>query len=100
MAFGSGQLFAKKAFSGSSLFAGVKDLIAGTASHALDSTAPLPELSSVVAVREIHEGDKTVPCGARGAIVFVHDGGVGYEVEFVEPVHLVVSASRDELAPA
>jgi len=92
-------MVARKGFS-DNFVSGVKDLIARTVAHVPDSTAPLPELSSVVAVREIHEGDKIAPRGSKGAIVFVHEGGTGYEVEFVEPVHVVISASRDELEPA
>jgi hypothetical protein len=54
----------------------------------------------VRAVREIHEGDETVPAGATGTIVHVIKGGVGYDVEFTAPKHVVISAGRDELAPA
>ena len=94
-------MVARKGLSWFSLGAEVKGLSAKAGAHASGPTPPfLPELSSVVAVREIHEGDKVVPPGAKGAIVFVHDGGAGYEVEFVEPVHVVISASRDELEPA
>jgi hypothetical protein len=57
---------------------------------------PLLELSSVVALREIREGDKSVPKGSEGTIVSVHDGGTRYEVEFVK-VHVVIAAARAEL---
>lgn len=78
---------------------GVKDLIKRT----VPAAPPPPdkprfsELSSVIAIKEIHEGGRTVRPGARGVILFAHDAGVGYEVEFVEPEHLVISASPDEL---
>jgi hypothetical protein len=62
--------------------------------------AVLAEHSRVRAVREIHEGDETVPAGATGTIVHVIKGGVGYDVEFTAPKHVVISAGRDELAPA
>jgi hypothetical protein len=58
----------------------------------------LAEHSMVRAVREIHEGDETVPAGATGTIVHVIKGGVGYDVEFTAPKHVVISAGRDELA--
>jgi hypothetical protein len=80
--------------------AGLTRLLPRPVSAARDSIAPLPELSSVVAASEIHDSGKTVPKGAEGAIVFVHDGGIGYEVEFIKPIHAVVSASRQELEPA
>ncbi len=61
---------------------------------------PLPELSLVRAVREIREGDETVPAGATGTIVHVIKGGIGYDVEFTAPKHVVISAGPDEIAPA
>jgi hypothetical protein len=64
------------------------------------SAVVLAEHSRVKAVREIHEGDETVPAGATGTIVHVIKGGVGYDVEFTVPRHIVISAARDELAPA
>lgn len=93
---GNSELVAKKS-SGSSLFT-VDIPVRRRVSHAPNSAAhALPELSSVVTVHEIREGSKVVPKGSKGAIVFVHEGGAGYEVEFTEPVHLVISASRDDL---
>jgi hypothetical protein len=62
--------------------------------------AVLVEHSRVMAVREIHEGDETVPAGATGTVVHVIKGGGGYDVEFTAPKHVVISAGRDELAPA
>jgi hypothetical protein len=41
-----------------------------------------------------------VPAGATGTVVHVIKGGVGYDVEFIAPKHVVISARRDELAPA
>jgi hypothetical protein len=62
--------------------------------------AVLAEHSRVMAVREIHEGDELVPAGSTGTIIHVIKGGVGYDVEFTSPKHVVISAGRDELAPA
>jgi hypothetical protein len=43
-----------------------------------------------MAVREIHEGDETVPAGATGTVVHVIKGGGGYDVEFTAPKHVVI----------
>jgi hypothetical protein len=59
----------------------------------------LREHACVRAVKVIREGDEVIPCGATGAIVYVIKGGVAYGVEFTHPVHTIVTASRDELAP-
>ncbi len=60
--------------------------------------APLfKEYSLVKARRDIHEGAHSVPAGAIGTIVHVVRGGVGYQVEFTAPKHLVISARPSEL---
>jgi hypothetical protein len=58
------------------------------------------EHSLVRALREIREGADSVPAGATGTIVHVIGGGVGYQVEFTEPKHLVISARPSELGRA
>ncbi len=65
-----------------------------------DEHGVLPELSRVRAIREIEEAGERVPVGATGTVVHVIKGGIGYDVEFTVPRHIVISASRDELAPA
>lgn len=62
--------------------------------------AVLPEHARVRATCSIQDGDESVPAGATGTIVHVIRGGVGYDVEFTSPKHVVVSAARSELAPA
>jgi hypothetical protein len=66
------------------------------------SAAPLvlPEHSRVRAVRDIREGSESVPAGATGTIVHIVKGGIGYDVEFTSPKHVVISANRSELALA
>jgi hypothetical protein len=59
----------------------------------------LREHACVQAVKVIREGDKVIPRGATGVIVYVIKGGVAYGVEFTEPVHTIVTVSRDEIAP-
>jgi hypothetical protein len=63
-------------------------------------TAILAEHSRVKAIQEICDGDDTVPVGAMGTVVHVIKGGVGYDVEFTTPKHVIVSAGRDELSLA
>lgn len=60
----------------------------------------IPEHACVRAVKDIREGDKVVPAGATGTVVHVIKGGVGYDVEFKSPKHVIISAARSELAPA
>jgi hypothetical protein len=57
----------------------------------------IPELS-VVALRysRKHKG-KLLPEGAQGAVVHVYRDGVGYEVEFEEPFHCLVTIDRDDI---
>lgn len=66
------------------------------------SAAPplLPEHSRVRALRDIRDGDESIPAGATGTIVHVVKDGVGYDVEFTSPKHVVISATRSELTPA
>jgi hypothetical protein len=62
-----------------------------------ESTDLIPELS-VVALRHSrkHKG-KVLPEGAQGAVVHAYRGGLGYEVEFEEPFHCVVTVDRDDI---
>jgi hypothetical protein len=66
------------------------------------SAAPplLPEHSRVRALRDIRDGDESIPAGATGTIVHVIKDGVGYDVEFTSPKHVVISAACSEVAPA
>jgi hypothetical protein len=58
---------------------------------------PIAELS-IVALRHAHEHDgKVLPEGAKGAVVHAYRGGAGYEVEFDEPFHCVVTVGRDDI---
>jgi hypothetical protein len=55
---------------------------------------------SMVALTHPHacEGG-TLPEGSRGVVVFVYRDGAGYEVEFVEPFHCVVTLERADIRP-
>lgn len=60
----------------------------------------IPELS-IVALRHPREcGGRTLAAGAIGAVVHTYRDGAGYEVEFSEPFHCVVTVQRDEIQPA
>ena len=53
---------------------------------------------SVVALRRSRECDgKVLPEGAKGAVVHAYRDGAGYEVEFEEPFHCVVTVGRDDI---
>jgi Domain of unknown function (DUF4926) len=45
------------------------------------------------------EAQGDLPAGSLGTIVFVHDGGEAFEVEFVEPFAAVITLRRDEFEP-
>lgn len=60
-------------------------------------TEVIPELS-IVALRHPHKHDgKVLPEGTKGAVVHTYRGGAGYEVEFDEPFHFVVTVGRDDI---
>lgn len=40
-----------------------------------------------------------LPEGTRGIVVHAYRGGAGYEVEFAEPFHAVVTVTRDDIEP-
>ncbi|HWB50184.1 MAG TPA: hypothetical protein VG651_13820 [Stellaceae bacterium] len=59
----------------------------------------IPELS-IVALRHSRVCDgKVLPEGAKGAVVHAYRGGAGYEVEFEEPFHCVMTVDRDDIRP-
>ena len=59
---------------------------------------PIPELS-VVALRHPQECDgRVLPEGSREPSYAYRDGA-GYEVEFSEPFHCVVTVNRDDIRP-
>ena len=41
-----------------------------------------------------------LPSGSHGAIVLVHRDGVAFEVEFVEPLAIVVTLEAGDIEPA
>lgn len=59
----------------------------------------IPELSVVALTHALPQGEKTLPEGTTGAVVFAYRDGVGYEVEFDEPFHCVVTVERDDIRP-
>jgi hypothetical protein len=60
-------------------------------------TDTIPELA-VVALRHSHRyHGKVLPEGTKGAVVHAYRDGVGYEVEFDEPFHCVITVGRDDI---
>jgi hypothetical protein len=57
-----------------------------------------PELSIVSLVRDVEADGRTFPAGARGTIVAAYADGEGYEVEFFEPMHGVVTVGTRDIA--
>jgi hypothetical protein len=60
---------------------------------------PIPELSIVVLTHPYECRAGVLPKGATGAVVFAYRDGVGYEVEFDQPFHCVVTVERDDIRP-
>jgi hypothetical protein len=59
-----------------------------------------PELLSVVVLKEQRECEgKMLPAGATGAVVYAYRDGAGYEVEFTEPFHCVLTVYRNDIRP-
>jgi hypothetical protein len=89
----------KTVFGGTILGEGVTSRLRKMTAAASEPPA-LPEHARVRAVKDIHEGDESVPAGATGTVLHVIKGGVGYDVEFTYPKHVIISALPSELAPA
>jgi hypothetical protein len=77
---------------------GTRSAIGGVAAASAESQA-FQEHSLVRAAKEIRDGDKIVPRGSSGTIVHIIEGGVGFDVEFTSPEHVIISAHRSELEP-
>lgn len=59
---------------------------------------PIEELSVVALTRDIPLGHTgCLPEGSSGAVVFVHNHGEAYEVEFTDPVELVVTLAAHDI---
>ena len=57
----------------------------------------IPELSIVALThRRVCDG-RVLPEGSTGAVVYAYRDGAGYEVEFEEPFHCVVTVGRDDI---
>jgi hypothetical protein len=59
----------------------------------------LPELSTVALRHSQQCKGGVLPEGAKGAVVYAYRDGAGYEVEFVEPFHCVLTVRRDDIRP-
>lgn len=59
---------------------------------------PHSELSVVSLVRDMEVDGRTFPAGARGTVVAAYADGKGYEVEFFEPTHGLVTVEAEDLA--
>lgn len=56
------------------------------------------ELSVVALTHSVETGGQWMPSGAKGTIVAAYADGVGYEVEFEEPFHAVLTLAAGDLA--
>jgi hypothetical protein len=55
------------------------------------------ELSLVSTRHAVDVDGRTLPAGANGTVVAAYADGIGYEVEFFEPFHAVVTLEAGDL---
>jgi len=55
------------------------------------------ELSVVALTHPIEIDDKSLPAGSLGTVVAAYDDGLGYEVEFENPFHAVITLEARDL---
>lgn len=58
------------------------------------------ELSVVRLVRTVKVGPRAMPSGTLGTVVGCYANGIGYEVEFAEPFHTIVTLVESDLVTA
>ena len=64
---------------------------------------PQPDFAELDVVRlraAIYDDGRTIPIGTLGTVVFRHTGGEAFEVEFIDPVNMVVTLRPWDLAGA
>jgi hypothetical protein len=77
-------------------------------SHIADDSGPshdrtypardFAELSVVTLKKSIDVKGRSLPAGTKGTIVAAYSDGIGYEVEFFEPFHAVVTLEGNDLS--
>ena len=70
----------------------------GGSSATGSKTARFAELSPVTLKRPVDVQGRRLPVGARGTVVAAYRDGIGFEVEFLDPFHAVVTLEADDLA--
>ena len=74
------------------------------ASHATDTNvagetpSPIAELSIVRLGKPVQTKEGTLPSGASGTVVHVHDDCRAFIIEFYEPFHAVATVEADAIA--
>ncbi|WP_439546718.1 DUF4926 domain-containing protein [Sandarakinorhabdus sp.] len=64
----------------------------------LRNRAALAELDSVRLAVDVAADGVTIPAGAEDVVVAVYANGKACEVEFIEPVHAVVTIELNQIA--
>jgi Domain of unknown function (DUF4926) len=67
--------------------------------HTAERPRSIPELSIVSLKRSRECEGKVLPEGTTGAVVYAYRDGAGYEVEFAEPFHCVLTVGADDIQP-
>ena len=68
------------------------------AEGAVPTVRRFAELSVVALTHPVETGGQWLPGGAKGTVVAAYADGTGYEVEFEEPFHAVVTLAAGDLA--
>jgi hypothetical protein len=63
-----------------------------------EGTRHFAELSIVALKNQVDVKGQSLPAGTRGTVVAAYRDGIGYEVEFFEPFHAVVTLEANDLS--
>jgi hypothetical protein len=63
-----------------------------------ETLRPIAEMSLVRLGKPVQTRAGTVPAGASGNVVHIHDDGRAFIIEFYEPFHAVATAEADAIA--
>jgi hypothetical protein len=69
----------------------------GTVSRSPHRSRAFAEFTTVALRRQVQYNGVTFPAGSRGVVVHRYKDGIGYEVEFSQPVEMVVTLTGSDL---
>jgi type I restriction enzyme R subunit len=98
------QTMSRQALDSANVRKGLKQILLGPgelyeALRERANEADVVELSRVMLLVNKQVGERELPAGSSGTVVYAYEGGPAYEVEFDAPFHAVVTVERTELEP-